>query len=82
MRNGIIIGRIIKKDVVTITQKEQNEKLKESENSIILLEFVKNARTLIRQTKLIHGIKLKESDEDVLKSVLAGLKSTITLFRT
>lgn len=61
-------------------QKER-KKLNGSINSNEVLEFIKTARTLKRQVKLIRGIRLEDKEEDSIKIVLEDLKKQFTLFR-
>lgn len=54
--------------------------LKDTDNSVEVLEFLKSARTLKRQLQLIRGIKLDEKEEQVIKTVLEDLKGRFSLF--
>lgn len=63
--------------------KMQKEKkiLKNEENIEEVLEFLKSARMLKKQIKLIRGIGLTEKEETVVKTVLKELKDELTLFK-
>lgn len=60
--------------------KKEKELLKDTINSVEVLEFLKGARTLKRQLKLIRGIKLDEKEEQVIKTILEDLKKQFSLF--
>lgn len=60
---------------------KEKEKLKGQENEEEVLEFLKNARMLKRQIRLIRGIELSEHEEKVVKEVLSELKKDFTLFK-
>jgi hypothetical protein len=60
---------------------KEKEKLKGQENTEEVLEFLKNARMLKKQIRLIRGIELTEREEEVVKEVLSELKKEFTLFK-
>lgn len=61
----------------------QKEKklLSEEENVEEVLEFLKSARMLKKQIKLIKGIDLTEKEESIVKLVLKELKDELILFK-
>jgi hypothetical protein len=61
--------------------KKEKEKLNGQENVEEVLEFLKNARMLKKQIRLIRGIELTDREEEVVKEVLGELKKEFTLFK-
>lgn len=60
---------------------KEKEKLKDQENVEEILEFLKSARMLKRQIKLIKGINLTERENQVISEVLGQLKNEFSLFK-
>ena len=60
-------------------RKEKSE-LANSPNHAEVLEFIKTARTLKRQIKLVRGINLNDKEVEVIKKVLTELDVEFTLF--
>ena len=63
--------------------KMQKEKkaLAGEENIEEVLEFLKSARMLRKQIKLIKGLDLTEKEESVIKTVLKEVKEELILFK-
>ena len=61
--------------------KKEKELLNGSSNFEEVLEFIKTARTLKRQVKLIRGISLETREEEVVKTILEDLRAQFTLFK-
>lgn len=61
--------------------KNERTKLNESNNAEELLEFIRTARTLKRQIRLMRGIGLELEETDSIKLVLTDLKNEFALFR-
>lgn len=59
---------------------KEKQELVGQENIEEVLEFLKSARMLKRQIKLIRGIKLTEKEEEVVEKVLKELKKAFSLF--
>lgn len=59
---------------------KEKQELAGQENIEEVLEFLKSARMLKRQIKLIRGIKLTEKEEEVVEKVLKELKKAFSLF--
>lgn len=59
---------------------KEKEQLNGQENAEEVLEFLKSARMLKKQIRLIRGIELSEKEEYVVKEVLRELKMEFTLF--
>lgn len=55
--------------------------LKGEQNIEEVLEFLKSARMLRKQAKLIKGIQLSEKEETVVRTVLKAIRDEITLFK-
>ena len=60
---------------------KEKKLLKEEENVEEVLEFLKSARMLNKQIKLIKGIDLTEKEESIVKLVLKELKDELILFK-
>lgn len=60
---------------------KEKKLLKEEENVEEVLEFLKSARMLKKQIKLIKGIDLTEKEESIVKLVLKELKDELILFK-
>lgn len=60
---------------------KEKEKLKDQENVEEILEFLKSARMLKRQIKLIKGINLTDQENYVIREVLGQLKNEFSLFK-
>lgn len=61
--------------------KKEKKALEGTDNSTEVLEFLKSARTLIRQLKLIRGINLEAKEEEIIKTVLEDLRKHFSLFK-
>lgn len=60
---------------------KEKEQLKGSENVEEVLEFLKSARMLKKQIRLIRGISLEDREEEVVQQVLKELKKEFALFK-
>ena len=61
--------------------RKEKAKLKGQENIEEVLEFLKSARMLKKQIRLIRGIDLNEREEEVIKEVLGDLTKEFMLFK-
>lgn len=59
---------------------KERAELEGSENIEEVLEFLKTARTLKRQIKLIRGIRLEDKEEKIIKNILEDVKKQFSLF--
>ena len=71
----------LKGDVKHMRMTKDKVKLKGEEHIEEVLEFLKSARMLKKQIKLIRGIELSEFEEEEVKKVLGELKKEFTLFK-
>ena len=60
---------------------KEKEKLKDQDNAEEILEFLKSARMLKKQIKLIRGINLTEREKQIISEVLDQLKKEFSLFK-
>lgn len=61
--------------------KKEKDKLNGQEHIEEILEFLKSARMLKKQIRLIRGINLTEQEEKVVKEVLGELKKEFIFFK-
>lgn len=61
--------------------KKVKETLGKSKNAIEVLEFLKTARTVKRQMKLLRGLDLEEKETKIIKEVLDGVNKELSMFR-
>ena len=60
---------------------KDKQKLSGQEHIEEVLEFLKSARMLKKQIRLIRGIELTDQEETVVKEVLGELKKEFTIFK-
>lgn len=61
--------------------KKDKDTLTASNNEIEVLEFLKTARTLKRQIKLVRGIDLERKEIEIINRVLTELSKEFALFK-
>jgi hypothetical protein len=59
--------------------KKETKKLKNSNNAEEILEFIRTARTLKRQIRLVSGIELEQKETNTIKLALSDLKNEIAI---
>lgn len=73
---------MLEKEIQTyMKMRKEKAKLKGQENIEEVLEFLKSARMLKKQIRLIRGIDLNEREEEVIKEVLGDLTKEFMLFK-
>lgn len=66
---------------ILMRQPKEKAMLGNSKNVEEVIEFIKTARTLKRQIKLVRGINLEAEEEQVIKTVLEELKKQFLMFK-
>lgn len=61
--------------------KKDKDTLTASNNETEVLEFLKTARTLKRQIKLVRGIDLERKEIEIINRVLIELSKEFALFK-